>query len=179
MKKIIFLLVCVAFFLDFSFFPMLNTFFFSSANFLVIMIVAIILRRSFNESVGWAIFGGLLLDYVSSSFLGMHVLIFLLLVFLLNFVRNKLFSNNLGSLPLFVIFASAVVFFGMMKLLIYKMLSLAGVDPALQMPLVHPLGIVTFGVVTALLGVVLHGTLRNLEHITGEGTSELQIDKKH
>ena len=89
MRKLFFTIIIIAFFLDYSFLPMLRFDVTSGANFLLLVLVIILLKRSFVKSIGWIVLGGLLLDYVSSAPFGIYVLAFLLTGIGLNIFQKK------------------------------------------------------------------------------------------
>lgn len=151
MKKIIFVVLIFIFLLDYSFFPFLFPTFPFKIHFTIIFLTALFLTRPFFESMGWAVLGGALIDYSSTLIFGLSTILILTLVLIFDLLRKKLLPTDLKIPALFLIFFCSQLFFEGLLLLL---LSVFGMDEAIQSVFNSPLGWLQALLVKALFSIV-------------------------
>lgn len=179
MKKLFFTILVVAFFLDYSFLPMLHFDVALGANFLLLVTVIILLKRSFTESIGWIILSGLFLDYVSMTPLGVYVLAFLLTGIVLETFQKKLLTSTPNAVSLLLIFFGAFIVFEGIRLIIMGATYLIGIVPGPAIFRIQSFAtLLTLKISLSLIGVFLFNFVEKLEWLMGEKTIELKVDRK-
>jgi len=79
MKKILFLLLILLFFIQYSFIDVLSTSNAWGVGLVVAFIISVLLKEHNSSGLVWAFSAGLLVDYFSSMNLGTYVIIFIFL----------------------------------------------------------------------------------------------------
>ncbi len=179
MRKLFFTILIIAFFLDYSFLPMLRFDMAPGANFLLLVLVIILLKRSFTKSVGWIVLGGLLLDYVSVTPIGIYVLAFLLTGIGLEVFQKKLITSTPNAISLLMIFFGSFIVFEGFRLIIIETTQLLGIsaEPAM-FQIENITTLLVFKILLSFIGVFMFNFVDKFEWLIGEKTIELKIDRK-
>ncbi len=98
--------------------------FFAGAGFFAVFLLAVTLKRDEEESLFWAISGGIFLDYFSSLPWGTNALAFGSIVFLAALVKQKLLSQDQRFYQAFVLVLVLEIIFSILILLWGNFLSL-------------------------------------------------------
>ena len=132
------------------------------ANFLLLVMVIILLKRSFAESVGWIVLGGLLLDYVSITPLGICVLAFLFTGIGLEAFQKKLLTSTPSTISLLLIFFGSFVAFEGTRLIIIEATYLFGIAPDPEIFRIQDIAtLLALKVFLSFIGVFLFNFIEN------------------
>lgn len=176
MKKFIFVFFILAFFLDLSFFNILFGKIFFGSGFFVAIVLAIFLLRSFREGLLWGGLGGILMDYFSSTPLGMNILIIFVLLLGLTFIRRKFLSARPGLFYPFFIFLLLIIFSDFLRFFLSYTFVMIGFGkpllPFLKSSFVSYFFLKAF---FSLLGVIIFTLFERIEMFLGESKAELKI----
>lgn len=81
-----------------------------NSGLLLSFLLVVFLRRNYLESIGWAIFGGLLMDYFSQAPLGFYIINFTILIFLVDILKRKIALKEMHfSTVSLIVFAGVIV----------------------------------------------------------------------
>ncbi|MEA2006670.1 MAG: rod shape-determining protein MreD [Patescibacteria group bacterium] len=177
MKKTLLIFIIVAFFLDYSFLPMLQMDISFGANFSLLVLVVVFLKRQYVESFWWAVLGGVLLDYVSSVPLGMFVFSFLLVGFGLEFFQKKLQTKAPNSFSLLFLFISSFVVVETSCFIVQQVAHFLGIISYTVVFEFESIRQLLFLKVTlSFLGIFLFTIVDKIEWFAGEKSLKLKID---
>ncbi len=121
-----FLLLFLATIIQISFLPHL-TVLNLVPNIVLIMIICWSLTRPPDQSIIWALMGGILLDVFSSSPFGIFTLLFVLISFAISFAKTNLIGDINLTLKIFV-GATGILTFNLLYLLTNKLFALTNYD---------------------------------------------------
>lgn len=174
MKKILFLLLWLAFFMQFS---ILSTIF-SNLNIDVVLLLVVVLSimYPFEENIIWVLLGGFLIDSFSAAGFGLHLIGFLSTAFIIDVFRRTSLPERRGTIiPLMVLVSSKFIYDILMWLLSHSFhyYRLSGVTFSVFGD--NVLRYVSEFVLYLVLGMVAYKLLDKWERSFGRGKSELKL----
>lgn len=176
MKKTIFIFILLIFFLQYSLFSMVAPLAAINSGILLSFLLIVFLRRNYFESIGWAIFGGLLLDYFSASPFGFYVVNFAVLVFLISMLRGKIALKEMHTSVVALVVFLGVILSDIISLIFFNFLNWVKIVE--QVP-VYDFSAKYFllSAVLSIIGLVFYQIMLLVEKILGVGNKEIRLDK--
>ncbi len=147
-----------------------------NSGILLSFLLTVFLRRNYIESIGWAIFGGLLMDYFSQAPLGFYVINFSVLVFLIDLLRKKIALKEMHFLTIALIVFAGVIFSDILSLFFSTFLVWIKITDQI---LTIDLSIKYFLVAgfSSIVGLLFYQLIMFIERVFGIGNREIKIDK--
>lgn len=125
MNKIIFPVFVFLFLIQFSFSPL----FFSSGisfNLLLALIVVLIKKFDFRQVFIWVLLAGVIYDYFSVQTLGIGIITFLLIGFLIDFIQKKISINERSIFFNIIFYVLVKIVFDVVMIVVEKIFIVLG-----------------------------------------------------
>lgn len=176
MKKTIFIFILLIFFLQYSLFSMITPLEPINSGILLSFLLIVFLRRNYFESIGWAIFGGILFDYFSESPLGFHVINFTILVSLISILRGKIALKEMHTSVVALLVFIGVILSDIISLIFFNFLSWVKIVE--QAPIYNfSARYFLLSIVLSVIGLIFYQAVLLVERIFGIGIKEIRLDK--
>ncbi len=147
-----------------------------NSGLLLSFLLVVFLRRNYLESIGWAIFGGLLMDYFSQAPLGFYIINFTILIFLVDILKRKIALKEMHFSTVSLIVFAGVIVSDILATLFFSFLSWVKITSQMQ---TFNFSIKYFFVsmVLSVVGLLFYQLIIFIERVFGIGSREIKIDK--
>lgn len=175
MKKVLFSMILLGFFVDYSFLSVLMPSYIG-ANLVLIVVTISCFERSFFEAVGWSLLAGLMLDYVSHTPFGTNIFLFVLLVWIFDFLRRKLLSEKISMFVAFMLFVSSFIFYEFARFIFLRSLDFFGVHFfEANFSWKQFFAFLTMKIAVALFGLLLFKIYQMAKKVLGVNKLEIKV----